>query len=94
MLSRKGNSLLCTASSVVSSTWYVVFDGKLKILISYIRFFLISGPFVIYLIWIFVFQAITGVAIVARCERIRDSFRRSLFLIQNMVPPALANQVS
>lgn len=39
-------------------------------------------------------QAITGEAIVARCERIRDSLRRSLFLIQNMVPPALANQVS
>jgi hypothetical protein len=93
MLSRKGNSLFCTASNVVSSTWYVVFDGKLKILAPYIRFF-ISGPFVIYLIWIFMFQAITGVAIVARCGRIRDSFRQSLFLIQNMVPPALANQVS
>ncbi|GJN21982.1 hypothetical protein PR202_gb09507 [Eleusine coracana subsp. coracana] len=38
--------------------------------------------------------AITGEAIVARCERIRDSLRRSLFLIQNMVPPALANQIA
>uniref|UniRef100_A0A0A8XXF2 RING-type E3 ubiquitin transferase n=1 Tax=Arundo donax TaxID=35708 RepID=A0A0A8XXF2_ARUDO len=40
------------------------------------------------------YLAITGEAIVARCERIRDSFRRSLFLIQNMVPPALANQIA
>jgi hypothetical protein len=40
------------------------------------------------------FQAITGEAILARCERIRDSLRRSLFLIQNMVPTVLANQVS
>jgi hypothetical protein len=39
-------------------------------------------------------QAITGETIVARCERIRDSLRQSLFHIQNMVPPALANQVS
>ncbi|KAG2653330.1 hypothetical protein PVAP13_1NG450200 [Panicum virgatum] len=40
------------------------------------------------------YLAITGEAIVARCERIRDSLRRSLFLIQNMVPPALANQIA
>jgi hypothetical protein len=40
------------------------------------------------------FQAITGEATVARCERIRDSLKRSLFHIQNMVPLALANQVS
>ncbi|OEL18153.1 U-box domain-containing protein 6, partial [Dichanthelium oligosanthes] len=40
------------------------------------------------------YLAITGEAIVARCERIRDSLRRSLFLIQNMVPPALANQTA
>ncbi|XP_062220060.1 U-box domain-containing protein 5-like isoform X2 [Phragmites australis] len=40
------------------------------------------------------YLAITGETVVARCERIRDSLRRSLFLIQNMVPPALANQIS
>ncbi|XP_062222265.1 U-box domain-containing protein 5-like [Phragmites australis] len=40
------------------------------------------------------YLAITGEAIVARCERIRDSLRRSLFHIQNMVPPALANQIA
>lgn len=40
------------------------------------------------------YLAITGETIVARCERIRDSLRRSLFLIQNMVPPALANQIA
>ncbi|KAJ1280638.1 hypothetical protein BS78_04G248000 [Paspalum vaginatum] len=39
------------------------------------------------------YLAITGETIVARCERIRDSLRRSLFHIQNMVPPALANQI-
>ncbi|KAL5207549.1 hypothetical protein ABZP36_031984 [Zizania latifolia] len=39
------------------------------------------------------YLAITGQAIVSRCERIRDSLRRSLFLIQNMVPPTLANQI-
>lgn len=39
------------------------------------------------------YLAITGEAIVSRCERIRDSLRRSLFLIENMVPPALANQI-
>uniref|UniRef100_A0A0D9VK02 RING-type E3 ubiquitin transferase n=1 Tax=Leersia perrieri TaxID=77586 RepID=A0A0D9VK02_9ORYZ len=39
------------------------------------------------------YLAITGEAIVSRCERIRDSLRRSLFLIQNMVPPGLANQI-
>lgn len=39
------------------------------------------------------YLAITGETIVARCERIRDSLRRSLFHVQNMVPPALANQV-
>ncbi|KAF0896760.1 hypothetical protein E2562_027285, partial [Oryza meyeriana var. granulata] len=38
------------------------------------------------------YLALTGEAIVSRCERIRDSLRRSLFLIKNMVPPALANQ--
>ncbi|KAL6912261.1 hypothetical protein ACP4OV_001066 [Aristida adscensionis] len=40
------------------------------------------------------YLAITGEAIVARCERIRDSLRRSLFHIQNMVPPTLANQIA
>ncbi|XP_006647764.1 U-box domain-containing protein 5-like [Oryza brachyantha] len=39
------------------------------------------------------YLAITGEAIVSRCERIRDSLRRSLFLIENMVPPSLANQI-
>ncbi|KAF0934895.1 hypothetical protein E2562_028893 [Oryza meyeriana var. granulata] len=39
------------------------------------------------------YLAITGEAILSRCERIRDSLRRSLFLIENMVPPALANQI-
>lgn len=40
------------------------------------------------------YLAITGEAILARCERIRDSLRRSLFLIQNMVPTVLANQIA
>ncbi|KAL5212396.1 hypothetical protein ABZP36_023243 [Zizania latifolia] len=39
------------------------------------------------------YLAITGQVIVSRCERIRDSLMRSLFLIQNMVPPALANHI-
>ena len=39
-------------------------------------------------------QAITGEAIAMRCERIRNSMRRSLFLIQNMIPSMLANQAS
>ncbi|KAI4963281.1 hypothetical protein ZWY2020_015114 [Hordeum vulgare] len=38
--------------------------------------------------------AITGEAILLRCERVRDSLKRSLFLIQNMVPTVLANQIA
>ncbi|XP_006656088.1 U-box domain-containing protein 6-like [Oryza brachyantha] len=40
------------------------------------------------------YLAITGEATTMRCERIRDQLRRSLFLIQNMVPSSLANQVA
>ncbi|CAM0912145.1 unnamed protein product [Alopecurus aequalis] len=39
------------------------------------------------------YLAITGEAIAMRCERIRNSMRRSLFLIQNMIPSMLANEV-
>jgi hypothetical protein len=41
-----------------------------------------------------IFQAITSEATAMRCERIRNSLRRSLFLIQNMVEQLLANEVS
>ncbi|KAM3209686.1 hypothetical protein ACQJBY_064018 [Aegilops geniculata] len=40
------------------------------------------------------YLAITGEATAMRCERIRNSMRRSLFLIQNMVPSMLADQVA
>ncbi|VAI59907.1 unnamed protein product [Triticum turgidum subsp. durum] len=40
------------------------------------------------------YLAITGEAILSRCERVRDSLKRSLFLIQNMVPTVLANQIA
>lgn len=40
------------------------------------------------------YLAITGEAILVRCERVRDSLKRSLFLIQNMVPTVLANQIA
>jgi len=40
------------------------------------------------------YLAITGEAILSRCERVRDALKRSLFLIQNMVPTALANQIA
>lgn len=40
------------------------------------------------------YLAITGEATAMRCERIRDALRRSLFLVQNMVPSSLANQVA
>lgn len=39
------------------------------------------------------YLAITGEATAMRCERIRISMRRSLFLIQNMIPSLLANQI-
>ncbi|PVH47886.1 hypothetical protein PAHAL_4G177100 [Panicum hallii] len=39
-------------------------------------------------------KAITSEATAMRCERIRNSLRRSLFLIQNMVEPLLANEVA
>ncbi|KAG8075935.1 hypothetical protein GUJ93_ZPchr0006g42033 [Zizania palustris] len=39
------------------------------------------------------YLAITGEATAMRCERIINALRRSLFLIQNMVPLSLANQV-
>lgn len=39
------------------------------------------------------YLAITGEATAMRCERIKNSVRRSLFLIQNMIPSLLANQV-
>uniref|UniRef100_A0ACD5ZSJ6 Uncharacterized protein n=1 Tax=Avena sativa TaxID=4498 RepID=A0ACD5ZSJ6_AVESA len=39
------------------------------------------------------YLAITGEATAMRCERIRISMRRSLFLIQNMIPSQLANQI-
>uniref|UniRef100_A0ACD5VC15 Uncharacterized protein n=1 Tax=Avena sativa TaxID=4498 RepID=A0ACD5VC15_AVESA len=39
------------------------------------------------------YLAITGEATAMRCERIRNSMRRSLFLIQNMIPSMLANQI-
>ncbi|KAF0904361.1 hypothetical protein E2562_033567 [Oryza meyeriana var. granulata] len=40
------------------------------------------------------YLAITGEATAMRCERIRDALRRSLFLVQTMVPSSLANQVA
>ncbi|TVU11240.1 hypothetical protein EJB05_44813 [Eragrostis curvula] len=39
------------------------------------------------------YLAITCEATLMRCERIKNALRRSLFLIQNMVEPLLANQV-
>lgn len=40
------------------------------------------------------YLAITSEPTAMRCERIRNSLRRSLFLIQNMVEPLLANEVA
>ncbi|CAL5047760.1 unnamed protein product [Urochloa decumbens] len=40
------------------------------------------------------YLAITSEATAMRCERIRNSLRRSLFLIQNMVEQLLANEVA